>query len=82
MVYKVYEITYQGVYMETAMNYLPANVWDPVFVWRCNGISCKRTDQLDHGLECLQGISDNIPTLAGHGIKFIESIEFEGLFNK
>ena len=29
----------------------------------CNGISCKSTDQLDYDLECLQGISDNIPTL-------------------
>ena len=41
----------------------------------------------DYGLECLQGISDNIPTLASHGMKFIEifdskSIEFGGLFNK
>ena len=27
---------------------------------------------LDYDLECLQGISDNIPTLASHGIKFIE----------
>ena len=43
-----------------------------LFVQRCNGISCKRADQLDYGLECLQGISDNIPTLAGHGMKFIE----------
>ena len=48
----------------------------------CNGISCKSTDQLDYELECLQGISDNIPTLACHGMKFIESIEFGGLFNK
>ena len=26
-----------------------------------------RTDQLNYGRECLQGISDNIPTLAGPG---------------
>ena len=26
----------------------------------------------DYGLECLQGIRDNIPTLASHGMKFIE----------
>ena len=45
---------------------------NPLFVQRCNGISCKMTDQLDYSLECLQGISDNIPTLAGHGTKFIE----------
>ena len=30
------------------------------------------TDQLDYSLECLQGISDNIPTLVSHGMKFIE----------
>ena len=29
-------------------------------------------DWPDYGLECLQGISDNIPTLASHGMKFIE----------
>ena len=29
-------------------------------------------DQLDYSLECLQGISDNIPTLASNGIQFIE----------
>ena len=28
MVYKVYEITYEGVYMETAMNYLPQKTVD------------------------------------------------------
>ena len=32
----------------------------------------QKVDQLDHGLECLQGISDNSPTLADHGMKFIE----------
>ena len=37
-----------------------------------NGIWCKSADQLDYSLECLQGISDNIPTLASHGMKFIE----------
>ena len=50
--------------------------------WKAPGISGKSTDQLDYDLECLQGISDNIPTLASHGMKFIESIEFGGLFNK
>ena len=29
-------------------------------------------DWPDYGLECLQGISDNIPTLPSHGMKFIE----------
>ena len=48
----------------------------------CNGILCKSADQLDYSLECLLGISDNIPTLASHGMQFIERIEFEGLFNK
>ena len=38
----------------------------------CNGISCKGADQLDYSLGCLKGISDNIPTLASHGMKFIE----------
>ena len=43
----------------------------------------QKADQLDYDLECLQGISDNIPTLASLGMKFIdESIEFAGLFNK
>ena len=32
----------------------------------------QKADILDYGLECLQGIRDNIPTLAGHGMKFIE----------
>ena len=58
-----------------------------MFVQRCNVIWCKSADQLDYSLECLQGISDNIPTLTSHGMKFIEifdskSIEFGGLFNK
>ena len=43
-----------------------------MFVYRCNGILCKSADQLDYSLECLQGISDHIPTLASHGMKFIE----------
>ena len=38
----------------------------------CNGISCKGADQLDYSQGCLKGISDNIPTLASHGMKFIE----------
>ena len=37
-----------------------------------HGISCKGADQLDYSLGCLKGISDNIPTLASHGMKFIE----------
>ena len=37
-----------------------------------DGILCKSADQLDYSLECLQGISDNIPTLASHKTKFIE----------
>ena len=32
----------------------------------------QKCEQLDYSLECLQGISDNIPTLTGHGMKFIE----------
>ena len=55
-----------------------------------NGHKCLSRDVMgsyakvptNYSLECLQGISDNIPTLASHGMKFIESIEFEGLFNK
>ena len=43
-----------------------------MFVWRFNGISCKSADQLDYGLECLQGICNKTPTLASHGMKFIE----------
>ena len=64
-----------------AFHSMVANVFSEVY--NCNGISCKSTDQLDYDLECLQGMSDNIPTLASHGMKFIdESIEFGGLFNK
>ena len=43
-----------------------------VFLRGVHVISCKSTDQLDYDLECLQGISDNIPTLASHGMKFID----------
>ena len=45
-----------------------------MFARICNGISCKGTDQLDYSLGCLKGISDNIPTLASHGMKFIETL--------
>ena len=37
-----------------------------------DGISCKGADQLDYSLGCLKGISDNFPTLASHGMEFIE----------
>ena len=36
------------------------------------GSHAKVLTNLDYDLECLQGISDNIPTLASHGMKFIE----------
>ena len=69
--------TYKFVWM-----FAPFIQRSQMFVYKCNGILCKSADQLDYSLECLQGISDNIPTLASHGMKFIKSIEFEGLFNK
>ena len=42
------------------------------FIQRSQMFVCKSADQLDYSLECLQGISDNIPTLASYGMKFIE----------
>ena len=47
---------------------------------------CHVNTPLDYSQGCLKGISDNIPTLASHGMKFIEldseHIEIGGLFNK
>ena len=55
----------QNFHLETEL--MQKNLW-------CLRLPFKDRDCLsrDYGLECLQGISDNIPTLTSHGMKFIK----------